>query len=90
MVPTVKNITPEIQQFMAKNNSVLFSMADELNLQQERFIQAGAQYIRMNEIIKEIHFTMKNMKEVKANLGVPVVRPALCISPLATNPATAG
>ena len=33
MVPTVKNITPEIQQFMAKNNSVLFSMADELTLQ---------------------------------------------------------
>ena len=29
-------------------------------------------------------------KEVKANLGAPVVRPALCISPLATNPATAG
>ena len=33
MVPTVKNITPAIQQFMAKNNSVLFSMADELTLQ---------------------------------------------------------
>jgi hypothetical protein len=33
---------------------------------------------------------MKNMKEVKANLGAPVVRPALCISPLVTNPATAG
>ena len=35
MVPTVKNITPEIQLFMAKNNSVLFSMADELTLQQD-------------------------------------------------------
>jgi len=33
MVPTVKNITPELQQFMAKNNSILFSMADELHLQ---------------------------------------------------------
>ena len=33
MVPTAKNITPEIQQFMAKNNSILFSMADELTLQ---------------------------------------------------------
>ena len=33
MVPTVKNITPEIQQFMAKKNSVLFSMTDELSLQ---------------------------------------------------------
>jgi len=33
MVPTVKNITPEIQQFMAKNNSILLSMADELSLQ---------------------------------------------------------
>ena len=33
MVPTVKNITPEIQQFMANNNSVLLSMADELTLQ---------------------------------------------------------
>jgi len=33
MVPTMKNITPEIQQFMAKNNSVLLSMADELHLQ---------------------------------------------------------
>ncbi len=35
MVPTVKNITPEIQQFMAKNNSILLSMADELHLQQD-------------------------------------------------------
>ncbi len=35
MVPTVKNITPEIQQFMAKNNSILLSMVDELNLQQD-------------------------------------------------------
>ena len=34
MVPTVKNIAPEIQQFMAKNNSILLSMADELHLQQ--------------------------------------------------------
>ena len=33
MVQTVKNITPEIHQFMAKNNSVLLSMADELTLQ---------------------------------------------------------
>ena len=33
MVPTVKNIAPEIQQFMAKNNSILLSMADELHLQ---------------------------------------------------------
>jgi len=33
MVPTVKNITPEIQQFMVNNNSILFSMADELRLQ---------------------------------------------------------
>ena len=35
MVPTAKNVTPEIQQFMAKNNSVLFSMADELHLLQD-------------------------------------------------------
>lgn len=33
MVSTVKNITPEIQQFFAKNNSILLSMADELHLQ---------------------------------------------------------
>ena len=33
MVPTAKNITPEIQQFMANNNSILLSMADELHLQ---------------------------------------------------------
>jgi hypothetical protein len=33
MVPMVKSITPEIKQFMAKNNSVLLSMADELTLQ---------------------------------------------------------
>ena len=33
LVPTAKNVTPEIQQFMAKNNSVLLSMADELTLQ---------------------------------------------------------
>ena len=31
----MKNITPEIQQFLARNNSVLFSMADELNLLQD-------------------------------------------------------
>ena len=35
MVPTVKNISTEIQQFMAKNNSILLSMADELHLQQD-------------------------------------------------------
>ena len=35
MMPTVKNVTPEIQQFMAKNNSILLSMADELNLLQD-------------------------------------------------------
>ncbi len=33
MVPTAKNITPEIKQFLFKNNSILFSMADELHLQ---------------------------------------------------------
>jgi len=33
MVPTVKNVTPEIQQFLARNNSILLSMADELTLQ---------------------------------------------------------
>ena len=33
MVPTMKNITSEIQQFMAKNNSILFSMESELSLQ---------------------------------------------------------
>ena len=33
IVPTVKNITPEIQQFMVNNNSILLSMADELSLQ---------------------------------------------------------
>jgi len=35
IVSTMKNITPEIQQFMAKNNSILFSMVDELALQQD-------------------------------------------------------
>ena len=34
-MPAAKNVTPEIQQFMAKNNSVLFSMADELHLLQD-------------------------------------------------------
>jgi len=33
MVQTVKNITPEIQQFLDKNNSILFSMEAELSLQ---------------------------------------------------------
>ena len=33
MVPTVNNITPEIQQFLDKNNSKLISIADELTLQ---------------------------------------------------------
>ena len=33
MVPTAKNVTQEIQQFIDKNNSVLLSMADELHLQ---------------------------------------------------------
>ena len=40
MVPTAKNITPEIQQFMAKNNSILFSMADELTLQPDGSFRA--------------------------------------------------
>ena len=35
MVPTMKNITPEIQHFLANNNSILLSMADELHLQQD-------------------------------------------------------
>ncbi len=35
IVPTMKNITPEIQQFLAKNNSVLLSMEAELSLQQD-------------------------------------------------------
>ncbi len=33
IVPTIKNITSEIQQFMAKNNSILLSMEAELSLQ---------------------------------------------------------
>ena len=41
MVPTEKNITPEIQQFMAKNNSVLLSMADELHLQSDGSFKPG-------------------------------------------------
>jgi hypothetical protein len=40
--------------------------------------------------IRKGSFTMKNMKEVKANLGTPLSAAALRISPLATNPATAG
>jgi len=35
MVPTMKNVTPEMQQFLARNNSILLSMADELTLQQD-------------------------------------------------------
>ena len=33
MMPTVKDITPAIQQFLDKNHSVLFSMESELTLQ---------------------------------------------------------
>ena len=33
MTPTGRGITPEAQQFLEKNNSVLLSMADELTLQ---------------------------------------------------------
>jgi len=33
MLPAAKNINPEIQQFLFKNNSILLSMADELTLQ---------------------------------------------------------
>ena len=40
MVPTVKNITPEIQQFLARNNSVLLSMTDELTLQADGSFRA--------------------------------------------------
>ncbi len=40
IVPTAKNIPPEIQQFMAKNNSILFSMADELTLQPDGSFRA--------------------------------------------------
>jgi len=35
IVPTMKNISPEIQQFLARNNSTLFSMETELNLQSD-------------------------------------------------------
>ena len=40
MVPTAKNITPEIQQFIVRNNSLLFSMADELHLQTDGSFRA--------------------------------------------------
>ncbi len=35
MVPTVKNVTPEIQQFLDKNKFILFSMEAELSLQSD-------------------------------------------------------
>ncbi len=35
IVPTMKNITPEIQHFLARNNSKLISIADELSLQMD-------------------------------------------------------
>ena len=34
---------------------------------------------------RQIHFTMKNMKGVKENLGTPLSVAAFLISPLATN-----
>jgi len=40
MVPTVKNITTEIQQFIAKNNSILFPMESELSLQPDGSFRA--------------------------------------------------
>jgi len=40
IVPTMKNITPEIQQFLVKNNSALISMADELSLQTDGSFKA--------------------------------------------------
>ena len=40
LVPTAKNITPEIQQFLVKNNSALISMADELSLQTDGSFKA--------------------------------------------------
>ena len=35
MVPTMKNITPEIQHFLANNNSILLSMEAELSMQSD-------------------------------------------------------
>ena len=39
---------------------------------------------------EQIHFTMKDMKVMKLNPRTPLSAAALGISPLATNPATAG
>jgi hypothetical protein len=69
----MKNITPEIQQFLARNNSVLFSMADELNLLQDgsfKLVRSIAEclksFLSTNGTNwhekKQIHFTMKFMK----------------------------
>ena len=41
MVPTMKNITPEIQQFLGKNKFRLLSMADELHLQTDGSFKPG-------------------------------------------------
>ena len=41
LVPTVKNITPEIQQLMVKNNSLLLSMEAELSLQANGSFKPG-------------------------------------------------
>ena len=49
MAPTVKNITPEIHQFMARNNSILFSMESELRLQADGSFKSKrgmAEYIK--------------------------------------------
>ena len=73
IVPTVKNITPEIQQFLANNNSILLSMAAELHLQQDgsfKLVRSIAEclksFLSTNGTNwhekKQIHFTMKFMK----------------------------
>ena len=68
MVPTVKNINPEIQQFMAKNNSVLLSMADELTLQPDGSFKT---ILAISECITT---GKQNYPQVAKNITLPIVR----------------
>ena len=76
-------LTTEARNFTNKSQYNLFYHSSRRTLRKDKYtLTTKGTKIHEKE---EIHFTMKGMKVVKDSLGAPVVGPALCLSPLATN-----
>lgn len=64
MVPTMKNVTPEMQQFIDKNKFILLSMADELTLQTDgSFKPKEASKNNMNICLRRFWIDYHNANE---------------------------